>query len=709
MHNMGKTIGELNALLIDNEKCLPKKAATPQELKSMFEKQARVERFDLIQTFHACKQEDGKSVGSYVLKMKGYNYNIHNMGKIIGELHPLLIEYEKVLPKSCYTIRKGKGKEKQGYIPKPKNPKPSAKEHPTKDDACHHCKEVGPWKRNCPAYLAELIKMMKKVDTTSSSGKQDNSSSNALPLCSGGRRHPLPGDVVEEVVTKVMMVTKWGWSRWRWCGGWEWRRYCGGDKDGVPAVEWRLRWWMVVGVAREGEWSHATRYSIHPGADKMYYDLRALYWWPGMKKDIAMYVETIDKIVQIKERLKVTRDRQKSYANKRRKPLEFSVGDKVLLKVSPRKGVVCFGKRSRLSPRYVGPFEIVERIGPVAYRLRLSKELVGVHDTFHVSNLKKCLADINLHVPLDEVNVDDKLRFVEEPIEILDRGVKKLKKRWIPIVKVRWNSRREPKFTWEQEDEMKHKYPHLFSSATMRIEQYFLMTDYSLWEVILNGDSSVPTRIVEDKHQLKFNSHKDAKTLMEAIEKHLRGNTKTKKVQKTLLKQQFENFSGSSFEGLDQIHDRLQKLVSQLEVHGVSLSQEDVNLKFLRSLPSEWKTHTLIWRKNADLENKSLDDLFNSLKIYESEVKHSSSTATNSHNLACVSSTLTDNTTDSVSAVVNVSAVGAKLTASTLQHVDSLSNAVIYSFFASQSSSPQLDNKELKQIDEDDLKEMDLK
>nr|GFC72985.1 hypothetical protein [Tanacetum cinerariifolium] len=119
---------------------------------------------------------------------------------------------------------------------------------------------------------------------------------------------------------------------------------------------------------------------------------------------------------------------------------------------------------------------------------------------------------------------------------------------------------------------------------------------------------------------LKFNSHKDAKTLMEAIEKRFRGNTETKKDQKTLLKQQFENFSGSSSEGLDQIHDRLQKLVSQLEIHRVSLSQEDVNLKFLRSLPSEWKTHTLIWRNKTDLEDKSLDDLFNSLKIYKSEL-----------------------------------------------------------------------------------------
>nr|GEU38154.1 putative reverse transcriptase domain-containing protein [Tanacetum cinerariifolium] len=171
--------------------------------------------------------------------------------------------------------------------------------------------------------------------------------------------------------------------------------------------------------------------------------------------------ETTDKIVQIKERLKTARDRQKSYPDHRRKPLEFSVGDKVLLKVSPRKGMVRFGKRSKLLPRNVGPYEIVERVGPVTYRLYLSQELEGVHDTFHVSNLKKCLADANLHVLLEEVKIDNKLRFVEEHMEIMDREVKKLKKRRIPIVKVCWNSRRGPKFSWEREDEMKRKYPQL--------------------------------------------------------------------------------------------------------------------------------------------------------------------------------------------------------------------------------------------------------
>nr|GEW13647.1 hypothetical protein [Tanacetum cinerariifolium] len=159
-----------------------------------------------------------------------------------------------------------------------------------------------------------------------------------------------------------------------------------------------------------------------------------------------------------------------------------------------------------------------------------------------------------------------------------------------------------------------------------------------------------------DKHQLKFNSHKDAKTLMEAIEKRF-----------------------------------------------------DFKVKFLRSLPSEWKTHTLIWRNKADLEEQSLDDLFNSLKIYKTEVKQSSSSGTASQNLAFVSSTSTDSTTDSVSAVASVSDACVKLHASPLPNVDFLSNAIIYSFFASQSTSPQFDNEDLKQIDVDDPEEMDLR
>ncbi|GJS72243.1 hypothetical protein Tco_0705084 [Tanacetum coccineum] len=168
--------------------------------------------------------------------------------------------------------------------------------------------------------------------------------------------------------------------------------------------------------------------------------------------------------------------------------------------------------------------------------------------------------------------------------------------------------------------------PGEFELWKMRIEQYFLMTDYALWEVIVNEDSPPPKRTVDgvkqtyppttaeeklarknelkargtlltalpNEHQLKFNTYKCAKTLMEAIEKRFGGNKESKKTQKTLLKQRYKNFNGSSSEGLDQTYDRLQKLISQLKILGETISQEDMNLKFLRSLPSEWKTHTLI-------------------------------------------------------------------------------------------------------------------
>nr|GEY71548.1 hypothetical protein [Tanacetum cinerariifolium] len=197
--------------------------------------------------------------------------------------------------------------------------------------------------------------------------------------------------------------------------------------------------------------------------------------------------------------------------------------------------------------------------------------------------------------------------------------------------------------------------PNEFDLWKMRIEQYFLLTDIHSGRKNELKARRTLLMALPDKHQLKFNIHKDAKTLMEAIEKRFGGNKETKKVQKTLLKQQYKNFTGSSFESLDQIHYRLQKLTSQLEILGESLSQKDINLKFLRSLPTEWRTHTLIWRNKTDLEEQSLDDLFNNLKIYEAKVKSSFS---------------------AINVVGSVSAASVKIPVYALPNVDTLSNAV---------------------------------
>ncbi|GKE18932.1 putative reverse transcriptase domain-containing protein [Tanacetum coccineum] len=291
--------------------------------------------------------------------------------------------------------------------------------------------------------------------------------------------------------------------------------------------------------------SHKSKYSIHSGSDKMYQDLKLLYWWPNMKTDIATYVSkcltcakvkaehqkpsgllqqpeipvwkweriTMDFVSglprtpsghgvpvliildrdshftsrfwrSLQEALGTNLDMSTAYhpqtngqsertiqmledmlrAYRRAKPLEFEVGDMVLLKVSPWKGTVRFGKRGKLSSRYIGPFKILARVGLVAYTLELLEELKGIHNTFHVSNLKKCLAEGGIVVLMDEIQLYDKLHMIEELVEVFDREVKRLKQSRIPIVEVRWNSQRGPEFTWEHEDQIKKKYPHLFTS-----------------------------------------------------------------------------------------------------------------------------------------------------------------------------------------------------------------------------------------------------
>ncbi|GKB45441.1 ribonuclease H-like domain-containing protein, partial [Tanacetum coccineum] len=187
----------------------------------------------------------------------------------------------------------------------------------------------------------------------------------------------------------------------------------------------------------------------------------------------------------------------------------------------------------------------------------------------------------------------------------------------------------------------------------------------------------------DNEHQLKFNSIKYAKSLQQAIEK--------------------------SSEVLDQTFDRLQKLISQLEIHGESISQEDVNQKFLRSVSPEWNTHTIVWRNKPEIETLSMDDLYNYLKIYEPEVKRTSSLNTNTQNMAFVSSNNSCSTNEAVYTSHGVFAAINQANTANLTNVDRLSDDVIYDFFPSQPNSPHLDNEDLQQINPDDLEEMDLR
>ncbi|GKC96631.1 putative ribonuclease H-like domain-containing protein [Tanacetum coccineum] len=277
----------------------------------------------------------------------------------------------------------------------------------------------------------------------------------------------------------------------------------------------------------------------------------------------------------------------------------------------------------------------------------------------------------------------------------------------------------------------------------MRIEQYIQIIDYALWEVIENGSTLPKTKIVEEvmtempittakekaqrrlevkarstlmmgipnEHQLKFNSINDAKKLLEAVEKRFGGNEATKKTQRNLLKQQFENFTAPSSEMLDQTFDRLQKLVSQFELLGEKFSQEDVNQKLLRSLSPEWNTHAVVWRNKADLDKISMDDLYNNLKVYEPEVKGMSSSSLSTQNMAFVSfsNNNTSNTNEAVNIAHGVSTASTQVNAANSINIDNLSDVVICSFFASQPNSSQLVHEDLQQIHPDDMEEMDLR
>ncbi|GKB86202.1 ribonuclease H-like domain-containing protein [Tanacetum coccineum] len=275
---------------------------------------------------------------------------------------------------------------------------------------------------------------------------------------------------------------------------------------------------------------------------------------------------------------------------------------------------------------------------------------------------------------------------------------------------------------------------------SMRMEQYLTNTDYALWQVIMNGDepvqttkdeNSVETEVppktaqallqrqrerkaksilllaIPDEYQLRFHGIKDAKTLWAAIKSRFGGNVESKKMQKNVLKQQFENFSVSDTEGLDKAYDRFQKLISLLEVHGAAVSNEDANQKFLRALPSSWNNVALIMRNKTGIDDLDIDDLYNNLKVFEADIKSSSGSSSNSQNVAFLSAedTSSSNEVNTANGVSTASGHNSQGQASSSSYTDDL----MFSFFANQSNSPQLDDEDLEQIDHDDLEEMDLK
>ncbi|GJX12499.1 hypothetical protein Tco_0204257 [Tanacetum coccineum] len=333
-------------------------------------------------------------------------------------------------------------------------------------------------------------------------------------------------------------------------------------------------------------------------------------------------------------------------------------------KVTSWKHVVCFEKKGKLAPRYVRPFEILERIGPVAYRLRLPEELSGVHDMFHVSNLKRCLEDASLHVPLDEIKVDKTLRFVEEPVEIMDREVKSLK---------------------HTQRQIKVLPPRIAEEIVARERERKARTTLLM--------------ALPEDHLAKFHKMTDAKEMWDAIKSRFGGNDESKKMQKYILKQQFEGFSVSNSEGLHKGYDRFQSLLSQLEIHGAGVSTKDANQKFLRSLPSAWSQVSLIMRTKPGVDSLSFDDLYNNLRVFENDVKGSTASSSSSQNVAFVSENTSS--TNDVSTAYSVS--------NTSGQNPQYEQTSSYSLLANQSSCPQLDHEDLEQLDEYDLEEMDLK
>ncbi|GJU17034.1 hypothetical protein Tco_1145000 [Tanacetum coccineum] len=297
--------------------------------------------------------------------------------------------------------------------------------------------------------------------------------------------------------------------------------------------------------------------------------------------------ETTEKIVQIRQCLQAARDRKRSYANVRRKSLEFQVRDRVMLKVSPRKGVIRLEKRGKLNPQYIGPFKILKRVGPMAYTLELPEELSNVHNTFHVSNLKKCLSDKSLVIPMKELRLDDKLNFMEEPIEIMDREVKQGKDNGENILKS-------------------------IDEGPLKMGKFKERLARGAEGALHLGPER--DRVVAD---LKPEEKERYKADIRATNILLQGYELTKDEWESQLYDEFEHFRQNKGETIHEYYVRFTKLINDMRNIKMTMPKIQLNLMFVNNMLPEWGRFVTTVKLNKGLKTSNYDQLYAYLKQQE--------------------------------------------------------------------------------------------
>ncbi|KAJ9540954.1 hypothetical protein OSB04_027460 [Centaurea solstitialis] len=435
------------------------------------------------------------------------NYNMNNMEKTIAELHSMLKTAElnmgnKNKTKDVLMVKDGGVKKKNGQAStrKGKGPVQAIQSAPKKgkskgkgkkvkpnkartENRCFICNEIGHWRQNCPKRHEagrnhSSTQQLRKVavlhiqELEVSPGGYDQLLNNSYKCCRLK---------VAQIFDRVASIGRDPRALCLQSGQYRttvaWAVTDGQSERTIQTLEDMLRacvldfggsWDTYLPLA-EFSYNNSYHSSIGMPPFEMLYGRRCRtpICWGEVGQRVLGSTEVVQRttedIQRIRERLRTAQSRQKSYADRRRSDLEFQVGDRVLLKVSPWKGVIRFRKRGKLGPRYIGPFTVLARVGKVAYRLELPAVLGQIHSTFHVSQLRKCLADETAHIPLDDIQVDESLNYVERPVAVLDRKVKRLRRREIGIVKVQWQHRKGSEWTWEPEAEMREHYPELFS------------------------------------------------------------------------------------------------------------------------------------------------------------------------------------------------------------------------------------------------------